>query len=45
MNIPDATVDELPRHCQHHIVGVSASIGQVLRRVAWIVVCYNEQYP
>jgi hypothetical protein len=41
MNIPDATVDELPRHCQRHIVGVSTSIGRLLHRVAWIVVCYN----
>ena len=34
MNIPDATVDELPRHYQCHTVGVSASIGRLLRKVA-----------
>jgi hypothetical protein len=45
MNIPDATVDELPRHYQCHTVGVSTSIGRLLRRVAWEVVCYNEKHP
>jgi hypothetical protein len=34
MNIPDITVDELPRCYQHHTVGVSTSIGRLLRRVA-----------
>jgi hypothetical protein len=45
MNIPDAMVDELPRHYQRHTVGVSASIGRLLCRVAREVVCYNEKHP
>jgi hypothetical protein len=38
-------VDELPRHYQCHTVGVSASIGRLLRRVAREVACYSEQHP
>jgi hypothetical protein len=45
MNVPDATVDELPRHYQRHTVGVSASIGRLLHKVARAVVCYSEQHP
>jgi hypothetical protein len=45
MNIPDITVDELPRRYQCHTVGVSTSIGRLLHRVAWEVVCYSEQHP
>lgn len=45
MDIPDFTVYELPRRYQCHIVGVLASIGQLLRRVAWEVVCYHERHP
>jgi len=45
MNIPDIMVDELPHRYQHHTVGISTSIGQLLHRVAWAVVCYNEQHP
>jgi hypothetical protein len=45
MNIPDATMDELPRHYQRHTVGVSASIGRLLHKVAHEVVCYNEKHP
>jgi hypothetical protein len=42
MNVPDATVDELPRHYQRHTVSVSSSIGRLLCKVAWEVACYNE---
>jgi hypothetical protein len=34
MNIPDASIDDILRHYQRHTVGVSASIGRLLRRVA-----------
>jgi hypothetical protein len=30
---------------QRHTVGVSASIGRLLRRVARAVACYREQHP
>jgi hypothetical protein len=45
MNFLDATIDEIPRHCQCHTVGVSTSIGRLLCRVAWAVACYSEQHP
>ena len=45
MNIPEITVEELPRCYQLHTIGVSTSIGRLLHRVAWEVVCYNEQHP
>jgi hypothetical protein len=45
MNILDATVDELPRHYQSHTIGVSPSIGRLLRRVERAVFCYNENNP
>jgi hypothetical protein len=45
MNVPDATIDEIPRYYQRHTVGISASTGRLLRRVAWAVACYSEQHP
>jgi hypothetical protein len=45
MDIPEIIVDELPQRYQCHIVGISASIGQFFRRVAWVVVFYHEQHP
>jgi hypothetical protein len=45
MHVPDATVDELHRHYQCHIVGVSTSISRLLCRVAWEVTCYREKHP
>jgi hypothetical protein len=45
MNVPDAMVDELPKHYQRDIVGVSTSIGSLLHKVAWEVTCYSEQHP
>jgi hypothetical protein len=45
IDIPDITVDDLPRHYQRHNVGVSSSIGRLLRRVEQESVCYHEQHP
>jgi hypothetical protein len=45
MHITDARMDELPRHYQLHTVGVSASIGRLLHRVAQTVVCYSKKHP
>jgi hypothetical protein len=42
MNIPDASIDDILRHYQCHIEGVSTSIGRLLRRVAQEVTCYSE---
>jgi hypothetical protein len=42
--IPDMTMEEVPRHNQHHTVGVSGSMSRLLRRVARAVVCYHERH-
>jgi hypothetical protein len=44
-DIPDMPLGEVPRHYQRHIVGVSKSIGRMLRRVARAVMCYRERHP
>ena len=44
-DIPDMTLDEIPRRDQRHTVGVSAAKGRLLRRVARAVVCYRERHP
>jgi hypothetical protein len=44
-NIPDMPLGEVPRSYQRHMVGVSESIGQLLHRVSWEVMCYCECHP
>jgi len=44
-NIPYASIDDILRHYQRHTMGVSASIGQLIRRVARIVTCYSKKHP
>jgi hypothetical protein len=43
-DIPDMTLEEVPRRDQRHTVGVSAAMGRLLRRVARAVVCYHERH-
>jgi hypothetical protein len=43
--IPDMPLGEVPRRDQHHTIGVSESMGRLLRRVAREVVCYREHHP
>jgi hypothetical protein len=45
VNIPDATMDELPLHYQRHTIGVSTSIGRLLHIGAREVVFYNVKHP
>ena len=45
VDIPDMPLGEVPRRYQHHTVGLSESIGRLLRRVAWAIVCYREHHP
>jgi hypothetical protein len=45
MNIHDITVDELPLRYQCHTIGVSTSIGRLIRRVEREIVCYKEHHP
>jgi hypothetical protein len=44
-DIPDMTLEEVPRRDQRHTVGVLAAMGRLLRRVARAVVCYREHHP
>jgi hypothetical protein len=45
IDVPDMTLEEIPRRDQRHTVGVSASMGRLLRRVARKLVCYHEHHP
>jgi hypothetical protein len=44
IDIPDMTLEEVPRRDQCHTVGVSATMARLLRRVARAVVCYCERH-
>jgi hypothetical protein len=44
-DIPDMTLEEVPRCDQRHTVGVSTTMGRMLHRVARAVVCYHERHP
>jgi hypothetical protein len=43
-DIPDMSLDEVPQDDQRHTVGVPASMGRLLRRVARALVCYREHH-
>jgi hypothetical protein len=44
-DIPDMTLEEVPRCDQRQTVGVSTTMSQLLHRVAREVVCYYERHP
>jgi hypothetical protein len=44
-DIPDMTLEEVPRRYQRHTVGVSATMSRLLCRVARAVMCYCERHP
>jgi hypothetical protein len=44
-DIPNMTLEEVPRRVQRHTIGVSTSMSQLLRRVARAVMCYREHHP
>jgi hypothetical protein len=44
-DIPDMTLEEVPRRDQHHTVRVSASMSRLLSRVSRAVMCYCERHP
>jgi hypothetical protein len=44
-DIPDMSLEEVPRRDQRHIVGVLGSMSQLLRRVVRAVMCYRERHP
>jgi hypothetical protein len=43
-DVPDMSLDEVPQNDQRHTVGVPASMGRLLRRVARTLVCYREHH-
>jgi hypothetical protein len=43
-NVPEMPLEEIPRRDQPHTVGVSASMGHLLRRVARTLACYREHH-
>jgi hypothetical protein len=44
VDVPYIPLEEIPRRDQRHIVGVSASMGRLLRRVSRTLVCYREHH-
>jgi hypothetical protein len=44
-DIPDMTLEEIPRRDQRHTLEVYASMGRLLRRVARTLVCYHGHHP
>jgi hypothetical protein len=44
-DVPDMTLEEIPRRDQRHTVGVSASMGRLLHIVSRTLVCYREHHP
>jgi hypothetical protein len=43
-DVPDMPLEEISRRDQCHTVGVSASMGRLLRRVARTLACYREHH-
>ena len=43
-DVPDMPLEEIPWRDQRHTVGVSASMGRLLRRVARTLACYREHH-
>jgi hypothetical protein len=44
VDVPDMPLEEIPRRDQRHTVGVSASMGRLLHRVARTLACYREHH-
>jgi hypothetical protein len=44
VDVPDMPLEEIPRRDQCHTVGVSASMGRFLHRVARTLACYREHH-
>jgi hypothetical protein len=43
-DVPDMALEDIPQRDQCHTMGVSASMGRLLRRVARTLVCYHEHH-
>ena len=44
LDIPYATIDDLPRRFQRHIAGVSGRFSRLLRRVERAIMCYHKHH-
>ena len=44
LDIPDASIDDLPLRYQRPTVGVLGRFSRLLCRVAWAVMCYHEHH-
>ena len=44
LDIPDATIDDLPMRYQRHTAGVPRCFSQLLRRVVWAIMCYHDHH-
>ena len=44
LDIPDASIDDLPRRFQRHTAGVLGCFSCLLRRVARAIMCYHEHH-
>jgi hypothetical protein len=43
-DVPDMALEDIPRRDQCHTMGVSASMGRFLCRVARTLACYHEHH-
>ena len=44
LDIPDASIDDLPMRYQRHTAGVLGHFSHFLRRVVQAVICYHEHH-
>ena len=44
-DIPNMSIEEVSRHYQHHTIGVSGSLSQLLHWAGRVVVFYRERHP
>ena len=44
LDIPDASIDDLPMRYQRPTVGVPSRFSRLLHRVVWAVMCYHEHH-
>ena len=44
LDIPNASIDDLPMRYQRHTVGVLGHFSPLLHRVVQVVICYHEHH-
>ena len=43
-DIPETTIDDIPRRLQRYVIGVSGPFRRFLCKVAWAVVSYRDHH-